>query len=97
MICSHCGDLLVEDRFMDWAARWRCLKCGHEDQIDACRPLFSTVETEQAKCRDGRIRDQNVLIPGGGEDGLEKGPVIWRVVNDKYAHGNGASAWLKWQ
>jgi len=29
MICSRCGDLLVEDRFMDWTARWRCLKCGH--------------------------------------------------------------------
>jgi hypothetical protein len=29
MICSHCGALLVEDRFLDWAARWRCLKCGH--------------------------------------------------------------------
>ena len=29
MICTHCGALLVEDRFMDWAARWRCLECGH--------------------------------------------------------------------
>ena len=29
MICSRCGDLLVEDRFMDWTARWRCLRCGH--------------------------------------------------------------------
>ena len=28
MICSRCGELLVEDRFMDWAARWRCMKCG---------------------------------------------------------------------
>ena len=28
MICAHCGTLLVEDRFMDWTARWRCLKCG---------------------------------------------------------------------
>ena len=28
MICSRCGALLVEDRFMDWTARWRCLKCG---------------------------------------------------------------------
>ena len=28
MICSRCGALLVEDRFMDWATRWRCLKCG---------------------------------------------------------------------
>jgi phage FluMu protein Com len=29
MICRRCGDLLVEDRFLDWTARWRCLKCGH--------------------------------------------------------------------
>jgi hypothetical protein len=29
MICSHCGAVLVEDRFMEWTARWRCLKCGH--------------------------------------------------------------------
>jgi hypothetical protein len=29
MICSRCGDLIVEDRFLDWNARWRCLKCGH--------------------------------------------------------------------
>jgi DNA-directed RNA polymerase subunit M/transcription elongation factor TFIIS len=28
MICSRCGELLIEDRFMDWAARWRCMKCG---------------------------------------------------------------------
>ena len=28
MICLSCGALLVEDRFMDWATRWRCLKCG---------------------------------------------------------------------
>lgn len=29
MICTRCGDLLVEDRFLDWSARWHCLKCGH--------------------------------------------------------------------
>jgi len=29
MICTRCGKLVVEDRFMDWTARWRCLKCGH--------------------------------------------------------------------
>ena len=28
MICSRCGELLLEDRFMDWATRWRCMKCG---------------------------------------------------------------------
>ena len=29
MTCSHCGNLIVEDRFLDWTARWRCLKHGH--------------------------------------------------------------------
>jgi hypothetical protein len=29
MICSRCRGLVVEHRFVDWAARWRCLKCGH--------------------------------------------------------------------
>ena len=28
MICTGCGALLLEDRFMDWSARWRCLSCG---------------------------------------------------------------------
>ena len=29
MICSCCGNPLVEDRFMDWTSRWRCLNCSH--------------------------------------------------------------------
>jgi hypothetical protein len=29
MICTQCGAPLVEDRFMNWTARWRCLECGH--------------------------------------------------------------------
>ena len=28
MTCSFCGELLVEDRFLNWSARWRCLNCG---------------------------------------------------------------------
>lgn len=28
MICPRCGELLVEDRFMDWTRRWYCMKCG---------------------------------------------------------------------
>jgi hypothetical protein len=40
MICPRCGDLLVEDRFMDWTARWRCLKCGHvQDSVSVQRYL----------------------------------------------------------
>jgi len=29
MTCSHCHGLIVEDRFRDWTARWRCVSCGH--------------------------------------------------------------------
>jgi hypothetical protein len=35
MICSQCGALVIEDRFMEWTARWRCLKCGHvQDSVN---------------------------------------------------------------
>jgi hypothetical protein len=27
---------------------------------------------------------------------MEQGAVVWRIVNDQYAHGEAASAWLKW-
>jgi hypothetical protein len=46
MICSRCGALLVEDRFMDWAARWRCLKCGN---VQAVVEAESAVNQRQAK------------------------------------------------
>ena len=28
MVCLRCSGVVVEDRFMDWPARWRCVKCG---------------------------------------------------------------------
>ena len=32
MICSRCGELLLEDRFMNWAARWLFMKwCNFHD------------------------------------------------------------------
>ena len=40
MICSHCGGLLIEDRFLDWTTRWRCLKCGRaQDSMTTNSPL----------------------------------------------------------
>ena len=49
MICAHCGALLVEDRFMDWTARWRCLKCGRiQDSV--------SVESHLARQRDHVLR-----------------------------------------
>ena len=33
MICARCEALVVEDRFMDWAARWRCLRCGNVQRV----------------------------------------------------------------
>ena len=53
MICAHCGALLVEDRFMDWTARWRCLKCGRvQDSV--------SVENHLARQREHVLRE-NVL------------------------------------
>ena len=46
MICSRCGVLLVEDRFVDWAARWRSLKCGN---VQAVIEAESAVNQRQAK------------------------------------------------
>jgi len=49
MICPHCGTLLVEDRFMDWTARWRCLKCGRvQDSV--------SVESHLARQREHVLR-----------------------------------------
>jgi len=50
MICAHCGTLLVEDRFMDWTARWRCLKCGRaQDSL--------SVEKHLARQREHVLRE----------------------------------------
>jgi hypothetical protein len=50
MICAHCGTLLVEDRFMDWTARWRCLKCGRvQDSL--------SVENHLARQREHVLRE----------------------------------------
>ena len=43
MICSRCGQLLLEDRFMDWAARWRCMKCG---QVYDSKNVNNHIENE---------------------------------------------------
>ena len=41
MTCSHCGDLIVEDRFLDWMARWRCLKHGHVQDTNSMQHLLA--------------------------------------------------------
>ena len=33
MTCSRCYGLVVEDRFKDWTARWRCMECGHVQNL----------------------------------------------------------------
>jgi hypothetical protein len=73
MICSRCGDGLVEDRFMDWTARWRCFKCGHvQDSLSVqslpTRPEESRAITEpQRRTIDtvGRYNHHEVRTPVG--------------------------------
>jgi hypothetical protein len=59
MICSSCGALLVEDRFMDWATRWRCLKCGH---------VPDTLSVERFLAR----QEENLLFPSAEPDYLDE-------------------------
>ena len=44
MICARCGELLLEDRFMNWEARWRCMKCG---QVHDTKNVQSHMVNEQ--------------------------------------------------
>ena len=53
MICLRCGALVVEDRFMDWTARWRCLECGNvqrgieaETSLNQCQTDFADYELD---------------------------------------------------
>jgi hypothetical protein len=55
MICSCCGNPLVEDRFMDWPARWRCLNCSRVQssmkvRIKAARKEKASFSAEPDYC-----------------------------------------------
>jgi hypothetical protein len=63
MICTHCGALLVEDRFMDWTARWRCLKCGHVQDSLSVENLQPRPEESRAMATaEPDYRDEEVHL-----------------------------------
>jgi hypothetical protein len=64
MICSRCRDLLVEDRFfMDWTARWRCVKCGHvQDSVSVQNYLSRQVKDLLLKSAEPDYWDEEVHL-----------------------------------
>jgi hypothetical protein len=48
MICPQCGGRIVEDRFMDWSARWRCLRCGIAQPVTEAGPRSNQRQTDYA-------------------------------------------------
>ena len=63
MICSRCGDLIVEDRFLDWTARWRCLKCGHvQDTLSVQRFLTRQEQTLFLQSTEPDYLDEEVHL-----------------------------------
>jgi hypothetical protein len=63
MICPHCGTLLVEDRFMDWTARWRCLRCGYvQDSLSVERCLARQKEGLLLKSAEPDYWDEEVHL-----------------------------------
>jgi hypothetical protein len=63
MTCSVCGELLVEDRFLDWTARWRCLKCGRvQHPTPANRTLPASHERDCFESAEPDYRDDEVHL-----------------------------------
>jgi hypothetical protein len=58
----------VEDRFMDWAARWRCLKCGN---VQAVIETESAVNQRQAKFADYELDPCNEEVHLGCDVGQD--------------------------
>jgi hypothetical protein len=74
MICPRCHCLLVEDRFMDWTARWRCLKCGHvQDSLSVESYLKHQEKAFFVKSSEPDYLDEEVLSLD--QLGLFPGPV----------------------
>ena len=88
MICSRCGELLVEDRFMDWAARWRCMKCGEVD--DSQKVQSQIVNTHTRLCTQPEYCDDEVYL--GVESFIED---LTKVKNRNYSPKEGRADLLK--
>jgi hypothetical protein len=67
MICAHCGTLLVEDRFMEWTARWRCLKCGRVQDSVSVESHLARVLNEEA-----RVGAESIIRPDANQQCLPR-------------------------
>jgi uncharacterized Zn finger protein len=80
MICTQCGDLIVEDRFMEWSARWRCLKCGHvQDSLSVERFLKKHQKTVSAQSTEHDYFEEEVHL---GSESLVGGVIFRRPRNE---------------
>ena len=62
MICSRCGDLIVEDRFSEWTSRWRCLKCGHLQDTLSVQRFLARQETLLLQSAEPDYLDEEVHL-----------------------------------
>ncbi|BCA56375.1 hypothetical protein W02_35150 [Nitrospira sp. KM1] len=53
--------------------------------------MLATVHAQMPEGSGGGFSDENAVITGRGEDGLEKRAIVRRIVNQKDAHVLGAS------
>lgn len=71
MICAHCGTLLVEDRFMEWTARWRCLKCGRvQDSVSVESHLAR--QREHVLNEEARVGSESIIRPDANQQCLPR-------------------------
>ena len=87
MMCSRCGHGLVEDRFMDWTARWRCLKCGHAQDSLSVQNLQSRPEESRAMATaEPDYRDEEVHLGSESFVGLNVTNQYHRAAVQNHRH-----------
>ncbi len=85
MICSRCGELLLEDRFMNWAARWRCMKCGQaHDSKDIQNHMVNEHNRLLPRNSEPHYSDEEVHL--GSESFIGH---LTRTTNPKYSREEG--------
>ena len=70
MICTCCGALLIEDRFMDWTARWHCLKCGHVADSSSVQSFLMYQKKERRPTAESDYRDEEVHLGPNHSSGI---------------------------
>ena len=82
MICTQCGALLVEDRFMDWTARWRCLECGHLADTASVESFLMHQKQERRSTAESDYWDEEIHLSPNHSSAICREPFRYQKESD---------------